>query len=361
MIRRPSRLGRRGRLAALFAVASIAVVGAVALASGSDDPDAGVDHVAPAPDEGQVSTAPGARSGQLACPPDSDGPLCRPPATTAPPTTAPADPSTTAVPAPQGATGFPTPASTGVPAGWEPAAVHEGDLTVDEPGTVLEDLLVTGDVQVRAVDVTIRRTRIHGIVWNQYSDTEQFPGLLLEDVELGPDTGVLTDWGHGAVGTAGYTARRVEIHNVTDGFRVSGDDVVIEDSFVSLTAVAGECNHLDAVQGYGGGQRVVIRHNTLDARGECGNAAVFMADSSPHAVVEGNLLLGGAYSLRLNQAEVPATFVARGNRFADGSWDFGPMDVVDSGSLDLTCADNRIVTVDADFQVTGDVGEVPCP
>ena len=312
----------------------------------------------PAPDVTEESPDPGARSGQLACPPDSGGPLCRP-ASTTPDTTAAEAPPTTAVPAGPG--GFPTAATTGVPAGWEPAAVHEGDLTVDDPGTVIEDLLVTGDIQVRATDVTIRRTRIHGIVWNQYSDTEQFPGLLLEDVEVGPDTGVLTGWGHGAVGTAGYTARRVEIHNVTDGFRVSGDDVVIEDSFVVLTAVAGECNHLDAVQGYGGGEGVVIRNNTLDARGDCGNAAVFMADSSPHAVVEGNLLLGGAYSLRLNQAEVPATFVARGNRFADGSWDFGPMDVVNSGNLDLTCGDNRIVTVDADYQVTGDVGEVPCP
>jgi hypothetical protein len=171
---------------------------------------------------------------------------------------------------------------------------------------------------------------------------------------------VLTDWGHGAVGTAGYTARRVEIHNVTDGFRVSGDDVVIEDSFVKLAAIGGECNHLDAVQGYGGGRNVVIRHNTLDARGPCGNSAVFMADSSPHAVVESNLLLGGAYSLRLNQFEVPATFVARSNRMVDGTWDFGPMDVVDSGSLDFTCADNRVVTIDGNYQVTSEGAEVPC-
>ena len=99
-----------------------------------------------------------------------------------------------------------------------------------------------------------------GIIWNQWDDDEQFGGLLIEDVEVGPDSGIL-NWGHGSVGTAGYTARRVEIHNVTDGFRVSGDDIVIEDSFVKLSVREGECNHLDGVQGYGGG-----RNQELTAR-----------------------------------------------------------------------------------------------
>jgi hypothetical protein len=254
---------------------------------------------------------------------------------------------------------YPNPATTGVPDGWTPRSTHNGDLTVTTPGTVIEDTLITGDLQVRATGVTVRRTRVLGIIWNQYSDTEQFGGLLIEDVEVGPDSGV-KDWGHGAVGTAGYTARRVEIHNVTDGFRVSGDNIVIEDSFVKLAAIAGECNHLDGVQGYGGGTNVVVTHNTFDARGSCGNAAVFFADSSPHADVEDNILLGGAYSLRLQQAEVPATFIAIDNRIVQNSYDSGPLYIFDSGSLNLTCSGNQVVTIDDNYQISGVVGEAPC-
>jgi hypothetical protein len=246
-----------------------------------------------------------------------------------------------------------------VPAGWQPASTHDGDLTITTPGTVIEDMLITGDLQVRATNVTVRRTRVLGIIWNQYSDTEQFGGLLIEDVEVGPDSGV-KDWGHGAVGTAGYTARRVEIHNVTDGFRVSGDNIVIEDSFVKLAAIPGECNHLDGVQGYGGGTNVVVVHNVFDARGSCGNSAVFFADSSPHADVEDNILLGGAYSLRLQQAEVPSTFIAIDNHMVQGSYDDGPLYIFDSGALNLTCSGNQVVTIDDNYQISGVVGEAPC-
>jgi hypothetical protein len=373
-----ARLNRRGRLLIMAAAVAALVVPLLAVdlvdgdaASGSGSTGGGradkaeaagpavKDEVA-APGDGQKDLRRGPR-----CWGRRHRRWCRPAATTtttAPPVTEP--PTTAAPPAPAAPTytpgAFPNPASTGVPAGWQPAAVHEGDLWVNEPGTVIEDMLVTGAIQVRAENVTIRRTRVHGIIWNQYSDSEQFGGLLIEDTEVGPDSGVMTDWGHGAVGTAGYTARRVEIHNVTDGFRVSGDNVLIEDSFVSLAVVEGECNHLDAVQGYGGGQNVVVHGNTLDARGYCSNASVFMADSSPHADVQGNLLLGGTYSLRLNQYEIPATFVARNNRIVDGAWQYGPMDIVNRGALNFSCGGNQVVTIDSNFQVTGVVREVPC-
>jgi hypothetical protein len=361
-----ARLGRRSRLLLLAGATLLLLVPVlvVTLVSG-DDPGAETDDVADGGDRvspdgtGRPSGAPGCdEGGEVAACEKSTDTATAPPLTDAPTTVGAAPPP--AAPAPS-AGGFPTAATTGVPAGWQPVSVHEGDLWVHDAGTVIEDVLVTGSIQVRAENVTIKRTRVEGIIWNQYSDTEQFGGLLIEDVEVGPDSGVMTDWGHGAVGTAGYTARRVEIHNVTDGFRVSGDDIVIEDSFVTLAVVEGECNHLDAVQGYGGGDNVVVRHNTLDARGHCSNASVFMADSSPHAVVENNLLLGGTYVLRLNQFEIPATFVARGNRIVDGSWQYGAMDIVDQGALNFTCGDNQVVTIDDNYQVTGVVSEIPCP
>jgi hypothetical protein len=284
--------------------------------------------------------------------------------TTAPPTTAP--PSTEggaggpAAESPSYTPGvFPNPASTGTPAGWRPAATHDGGLTIGQPGAVIENMLITGDVTVQAPNVTIRRSRVHGTISNS-SRGQEFGGLLIEDVEIGPDSGVDTDSTDGAVGTYGYTARRVEIHNMVDGFRVAGDDVRIEDSYVKVGQIPGECPHYDGTQGYYGGSNVVVHHNTIDDRGQCVNGAVFFADSSEHADVQGNLLLGGGYSIHLNQVEVPATFVVRGNRVVEGTYDYGPIRIVDSGSLSLTCSDNRLVTIDANFQVTSDRGEFGC-
>ncbi len=262
-------------------------------------------------------------------------------------------------PAASGGGGFPSAGSTGVPAGWQPAAVHEGDLWVREPGTVVENLHVTGSIQVRADDVTIRNTKVESTIWNQESDREQYSGLLIEDTEVGPDSGV-SDSSDGAIGTSGYTARRVEIHGFTDGFRVAGPNVRIEDSFVKLSDIPGECPHLDGVQGYGGGANVVVHHNTIDARGSCSTSAVFMAEASPHIDLRDNLLAGGAYTIHLNQFEGPATFASFGNRVVEGSYDYGPSEVLDSGALTFTCGDNRLVTIDASYQVTGDRGEIPC-
>jgi hypothetical protein len=255
--------------------------------------------------------------------------------------------------------GFPNAASAGVPAGWQPVAVHEGDLWVRDAGTVIEGLHVTGSIQVRADDVTIRNTKVDDTIWNQESDRVQYSGLLIEDTEVGPDQGVSSS-SDGAIGTSGYTARRVEIHGFTDGFRVAGANVRIEDSFVVLSELAGGCPHLDGIQGYGGGADVVVRHNTIDARGSCSTSAVFMAEASPHIDLRDNLLLGGAYSIHLNQYEVPTVFAVHGNRVVEGSYDYGPSEVLDSGALTLTCSGNRLVTIDAAYQVTGDRGPFDC-
>jgi len=290
---------------------------------------------------------------------------CRPTTQAATATTAAPGPGTTGSTA-QGATsraipgGFPNAASTGVPAGWAPKQTHQGDLTVTQPGATIQDILVTGAIEVQARNVTIRRVRVYGPIDNYYAGTT-YGGLLIEDTEIGPDTGINEGDTEGSgIGIGGYTARRVEVHNVIDGFRVGGSDIVIEDSFVDVGTWPGECPHYDGVQGFGGGTNVTIRHNTLDDRGDCGTSAVFMADSSRAANVQDNLLLGGAYSLSLYQLEQPSTFVAVNNRIVEGSYDYGPLLLRDGGALTVTCGGNRLVTIDSNYQVTGDRGEVPC-
>jgi hypothetical protein len=390
----PARLGRRGRLALLSAGALALFVPLVMrdVVTGDSDAATGGRAASPASPDGAEATATAAAPAASPAPPAGDeatataaapaaegvvnhrGPRCwgrshlrwcRPFVTT---TTAP----TTAPPSAEAAAGrqapaspnysrgaFPNPASTGTPAGWQPAATHDGNLTVGQPGAVIEDMLITGAVIVHAPNVTIRRSRVYGTISN-WSRGQEFGGLLIEDVEIGPDSGVDRESTDGAVGTYGYTARRVEIHNMVDGFRVAGDNVRIEDSYVKVGQIPGECPHYDGTQGYYGGTNVAVYHNTIDDRGECVNGAVFFADSSEYADVQGNLLIGGSFSIKLNQVEVPSTFVVKGNRVVEGSYQYGPISIVDSGSLNLTCSDNRLVTIDANLQVTSDRGEFGC-
>lgn len=348
---------RHRRLTLLVAVAAVLAV-VVAVRTVSDGPD--TTEAGPATSTTTSETTPVTVATTLSTAPDGvtrcwgrvGGEPCQAP----PPTVPPEAPAVEVAPLPGG---FPNAASTGVPAGWQPAAVHEGDLWVTTPGAVVENLHVTGSIEVRANDVTIRATKVEGGIWNQENDDVQYGGLLIEDTEVGPESPG-PDTPEVAIGTSGYTARRVEIHGVTDGFRVAGPDVRIESSFVDLSELPGECPHLDGVQGYGGGANVIVHGNTIDARGSCSTSAVFMASASPHLDLRNNLLLGGAYSIHLNQVEAPATFVSLGNSVVDGSYDYGPSKILDSGSLSLTCGGNRLVTIDANYQVTADLGEIPC-
>ena len=47
--------------------------------------------------------------------------------------------------------------------------------------------------------------------------------------------------------------------------------------------------------------------------------------------------MGGGYSLRLHQVEVPTVFVARNNRIVDGEYDYGPIYFVERRPLNLIC------------------------
>jgi hypothetical protein len=251
---------------------------------------------------------------------------------------------------------YPSGVTTGVPAGWQPSVTHHGDLIVAEEGAVVDGYLVTGSIEVAADDVTIRNSRVYGRIWNE-SGGVIHGGLLVEDVEIGPEQGVGGN-SNGALGPASYTARRVEIHGVPEGFRVGarslgGGPVVIEDSYVRLDVVPGEDNHMDAVQGYDGAF-VTLRHNTLDARATGTNAAVFIADDSLGATVVDNLLIGGAYVLRLLPDPGADYPVVTGNRIVADTWDWGPTQV-DDCTIVGEWSDNRLATIDPSYRVT-DVG-----
>ena len=126
------RISRKLVLGVGGVVAVVAIAGAVAYVR-HDDPDPRLVEVADADRTAQSGA--GTTLPPPAVPEDKASPTS---ATTEPPADAPADSSS---PPPPG--GFPNPASTGVPAGWEPAQTMSTDLEIREPGTVVEDIRFT--------------------------------------------------------------------------------------------------------------------------------------------------------------------------------------------------------------------------
>lgn len=245
---------------------------------------------------------------------------------------------------------WPTAANTGVPAGTSLTTVSSASLST---GQVLDSKLVTGDVTINGSNVVIKNSEIRGRVNNSGGGS-----FTIQDSLVGPTSGCSNIE---AVGYSNYTATRVRMRNVSDGFRVSGSNVLIQDSFVLLCSNTGD--HSDGVQGYGGGTNVTIRHNTIDQRpAKDVTSPIFMADSSESAIVQNNLLAGGGYTLRLHDDFTPdhGPWQATGNRIVSGSWNNGPVLTTNTSCATTTWSDNRLVTIDSNYNILSTGALVDC-
>lgn len=236
------------------------------------------------------------------------------------------NPSTSSCPLPK----YPSPSCAGVRTTAALQTVN-GDMVVTTPGQVIENKLVTGNIDIRAQNVVIRNTEIRGAVMNDNVST-QYP-FTIEDSTVGPPTGC-SSYGNGAIGISQYTARRVHIRNLPDGFRVAGGNITIEDSYVNVCS-SNPNDHSDGIQAYGaaGGKNIVIRHNTIDQTRVTNGAAtapIFLpsedrqGNSGASISVIDNLLAGGGFTLRAYGLQFPAI---TGNKIVNNSWDYGPLDV----------------------------------
>jgi len=210
-------------------------------------------------------------------------------------------------------TGFPGPATTGVPTGT--MLQSSGALVITRDGAVLDGLDIDGCVDVKADDVTIRRSRIAcARPTTAVRLHDGYSGLTLEDVEI-DGRGVVST----AVGFSHFTLRRVDVHNVIDGPRL-GDGTTVEDSYVH-DLVRADGSHNDALQ-ITGGSGIVVRHNTLIAyredTGDLFNAAVMIGSSSApvdNLLIEGNYVDGGNYTVNFHDGLVASDIVGRDNTF----------------------------------------------
>jgi hypothetical protein len=282
------------------------------------------------------------------------------------PTTTPRaeEPAEPASPPPPG--GFPNPASTGVPAGWTPAQTMSTDLTIREPGTVVEDVRFTdgAGINVYADNVTIRRVELlGGEINNVYGDTPVNCGhnMVVENVTFKQQPGQFEPSDFPVIGDGSYTMRAVEIDGRGEGPRLSDcGPVTIENSFIRIhganegTAACADV-HSDGVQAVAG-VGATARNNTIIFETGCGTSPWFVVRPTENRgtyIVDRLLVSGGGYSFRQE-----LTGSVTGLRVVDGAWGYGPLDEMACGSLSNWEA--KLVTIDANYQVTGVTGDLPC-
>ncbi len=284
--------------------------------------------------------------------------------TTAPPAEAPDDSGASSSPPPPG--GFPNPASTGVPAGWTPAQTISTDLTIREPGTVVQDVRFTdgASISVFADNVTIRRVEmLGGVITNQYGDAPANCGhdMLIENVSFKQRPGQFEPSDYPVIGEGSYTARSIEVDGRGEGPRLSDcGPVTIENSFMRIHGAdegtpACDAVHSDGVQAVAG-VGATARNNTIIFETSCGTSPWFVVNPAVNTgtyTIDGLLVSGGGYSFR---QEVTASVT--GLRIVNGAWVYGPL--VEMNCSSISRWEAKLVTIDANYQVSGVVGDQPC-
>jgi hypothetical protein len=256
---------------------------------------------------------------------------------------------------------WPTPSTTGVPAGWTPTSTRTTDLVVTTPGTIVEDVRFTNaSIDVRAANVTIRRVEITGgVIINDRGTCGN--GMVVEDTSILKGSFSTVDGTLPAVGTGGYTARRVKIQGWPEGFRVSGSPgcgpVTIENSWAQVrypdTCVDW---HGDGLQGYGGGA-LTLKNTYLELveTSGCGGTGAFFYpgnQGNTSAAVDGLIVKGSGYPFQLG---TPGS--VRGLKVVNNTWGWGPVSV--DSCAQLTQWDAQRVTIDANYQPTN-VSTIAC-
>jgi hypothetical protein len=276
-------------------------------------------------------------------------------------------PAPTPTPAPaRRLRGFPAPDTVGVPAGWKPAHLRTSSMLVTRDGAVVQDVQFDGtnaNLIIAARDVTVRRVKLRGGYIDNRPTTTCGNGLVVEDSTFEPPPGHdAQPADHWRFATGGYTARRVKLWHVSDGFRVGGrldggcGPVRIEDTFISVFP-PNPCGdwHGDGIQGYDG-NALTVRNVTIDMneRG-CGGTAPFFYPSgqgNERVIIDRLLVRGGGYSFRDG---MPGAVT--GLRIVTGHWGYGPIDVRCDA---VSSWDAKIVAIDSRYRVTRNLRDQPC-
>lgn len=281
--------------------------------------------------------------------------------TTVPPTTTTTvPPVTTTTPPVLG--GYPSASNTGVPAGLTLQTVS-GDLVASADNQVIEGKYVTGSIRVTGKNVVIRNSRVDGTVTNWDSPTSSF---RIEYSTVGKPVTQQSQCVYGvSIGGHDFTALRVHTEGVDDAYRATKPGhILIRDSYALLCGQQG--SHSDGIQaccdqtGPGSYDNISMVHNTIDQRRNIDfTAPVNFYDAAlTNVTVKDNLFAGGTYSIFVRWTSGPKWTVT-GNSVVDKSWAYDPMSA-EGTCQNITATNNRTVTIDANYNVTGTVRTFGC-
>lgn len=149
-------------------------------------------------------------------------------------------------------TAWPDSSNTGVPAGTN-LTTYSGPLTITAPGTIIDSKIITGDLAIKAANVTIKNSKIIGSVATDEDSTGYSFTIADSSVDVGAKGGT-------GVGAVNFTMTGVQ---VTGGNRSVNcwHDCLIQDSYVhgQFTDNSGVMHE----SGIRMGQNTTIRHNTI--------------------------------------------------------------------------------------------------
>jgi hypothetical protein len=198
--------------------------------------------------------------------------------------------------------------------------VPVGSFTVTQNGAVIENLYVTGRIDISAHNVTIRNFVVEAGNSVAIRVTSGFLGTVIEDGEIfGPSS-------TNGVSGSNYIARRLHVHHMgSDAFRVTRN-VIIEGCYVHDYGIGPE-SHGDGVQMFPtDGGNITILNNHFDARNA--NSALFQVNNGWQ--IGGNYFNGGNYTIQAG-GELGNKFV---NNTFGRAFKYGPIRV-GSGEADL--------------------------
>jgi hypothetical protein len=265
------------------------------------------------------------------------------------------DRSATAVSAPT--SGRPAAGNTGVPTGTK-LSVHEGDLVIDKPNTVIDAKEIRGIVWVRASNVVIKRSLITG----RHTSTDlalvmvQSGSVRIEDTEMyakSPNAHI-----RGIIGS-NFTLLRTDVHNVIDQMVITGDNVTVQSSWLhgnlhykSDPNYGGTPSHDDNAQ-ISIGNNIKFLGNTME--GSHSASLMVTQDRGPVRNLQfiGNYVANGGCGLNLAEKKHGAMtgFVIKDNVFARNQIHAGCAMIIDGSTIprlslsNNTWADGKAISV----------------
>jgi hypothetical protein len=183
--------------------------------------------------------------------------------------------------------GWPDAANCGVPSGT--ALINSGTLTVTQEGTVIEGKDISGKLDIRANNVTIRRCKIRAADHQVINIWEGRTGTRVEDCEI-DGTGQGPAGQHGIAGAGRFL--RNNIHHVVNGINIEGSNSLVEGNYIHDLLAGGGDPHYDGIQISGGLNNVTVRNNTVFGRD---TSCVFIVNdfgAIDNVLVENNKLIG---------------------------------------------------------------------